>query len=58
MPMLDNLHSMLALTCLVLAAFGLGRPVVWWLMLDDGPLAETAVWSVGLGLPIGGCCWR
>jgi len=54
MPMLDNLHSMLALTCLVLAAFGLGRPVVWWLMLDDGPLAETAVWSVGLGLPIGG----
>lgn len=52
--MLDSLLSLLALSTLTMAAFGLGRPLWRGLRLDeDDPLA-AGVWSVGLGLVVGG----
>lgn len=52
--MLASLSSLLALLVMVLAAYGLGRPVVRRLRYDNAdPLAGTA-WSVGLGMTLAG----
>jgi len=51
------LHSLLALAAfaiLVLAAFGLGRPVVRGLRLENDDALATAVWSIGLGMVAAG----
>jgi hypothetical protein len=52
--MLDSLSSLLALAVLLLAAYGLGRPVVRRLRCEElDPLAGS-VWSLALGLVLGG----
>jgi hypothetical protein len=55
--MIASLVSLLAAAAILLAAFGLGRPI--WRGLrtgHDDPL-ETTVWSVGLGLVAFGTLW-
>lgn len=53
-PILDVLHSLVALAIIGLAAYGIGRPALRQLStVDDDPLAVT-VWSLALGLLLAG----
>jgi len=52
--MLQNLHSLLALGCILLAGYGFGRPVINGLRLrEDGPI-ERIAWALGTGLTLAG----
>ena len=52
--MLATLYSLGTLATIVLAVYGIGRPLLRWLRVgDDGVLAAT-VWSIGLGFVVAG----
>jgi hypothetical protein len=52
--MLDSLTSLLALSTIALAAFGLGRPVLRKLGVGEEDALSIGVWSIALGLSVGG----
>ena len=52
--MLLQLLSILAFLGLIVAAFGLGRPILRGLGVGQGDRLSTAVWSIALGLIVGG----
>lgn len=55
--MLDSLTSLLALGTIALAAFGLGRPVLRKLSVGEEDALSVGVWSIALGLLMGGLTW-
>jgi len=52
--MLPCVQSLLSLAVITLAAFGLGRPVLRGLNLADDDRLTAGVWSVAVGLVLGG----
>ncbi len=52
--MLDQLVSLTTLAAIATAAFGLGRPIVRGLGVEQEDRLATAVWSLGLGLVAAG----
>lgn len=52
--MFDTLLSLLALIGIGMAAFGVGRPVVRALALETRDPLAISVWSLGIGLVLGG----
>lgn len=55
--MLDSLLSLLTLAAILLAAFGLGRPIVRALRLDLEDRLARVTWSMGLGFVVAGTLW-
>ena len=55
--MLENCFSLLALGFIVLAAYGVGRPMWRLVRLETVPSTHTAVWSIGLGLVCAALLW-
>lgn len=55
--MVASLTSLLALAAILLAAYGLGWPLVRGLRLGLADRLETTLWSVGLGLVAFGALW-
>ncbi|MBN1908840.1 MAG: phospholipid carrier-dependent glycosyltransferase [Pirellulales bacterium] len=55
--MIESLLAILTLLTILLAAFGLGRPVVRALRLGEVDALTAGVWSVAVGLVVGGLGW-
>ena len=55
--MLQQLLSLLSLTAIGLAAYGVGRPLLRGLQVGEEDRLSVAVWSLTLGLLTVGCLW-